>query len=101
MTLGRTSMEKRYSVEYLPIAALDLTEIIDSIKMNLIDNIDESISKLELFPHIGIVPKDIRLQSLGYRILIIQNYLVLYIVMDDIAEIHRIISGKRKYSYLL
>lgn len=101
-------MEKRYNVEYLPIAAQDLTEIIDYIKtddpqaaLNLLDNIDESISKLELFPHMGTVPKDIRLQSLGYRMLIIQNYLVFYIVFDDVVEIHRIISGKRKYSFLI
>jgi len=101
-------MKKRYSIDYLSIAVQDLTEIIDYIKiddpqaaMNLIDNIDESISKLEFFPHMGIVPKDIRLQSLGYRMLIIQNYLVFYIVLDGIVEIHRIVSGKRKFNYLL
>lgn len=101
-------MERRYNIEYLPIAAQDLTEIIDYIKlddpkaaMKLLDNIDDSVSKLELFPHMGTAPKDIRLQSLGYRILIIENYLVFYVVMDDVVEIHRIISGKRKYSFLL
>ncbi|MGB7606723.1 MAG: type II toxin-antitoxin system RelE/ParE family toxin [Lutisporaceae bacterium] len=101
-------MEKRYNIEYLPIAAQDLTEIIDYIKLddpqaalNLLNNIDESVSKLKLFPQMGTVPKDIRLQSLGYRMLIIENYLVFYIVKDDIVEIHRIISGKRKYSFLL
>jgi addiction module RelE/StbE family toxin len=101
-------MERRYNIEYLPIAAQDLTEIIDYIKiddpqaaMKLLDDIDDSISKLELFPHMGDVPKDLRLQSLGYRVLIIESYLVFYIVMDDIVEIHRIISGKRKYSFLL
>jgi addiction module RelE/StbE family toxin len=101
-------MEKRYNIEYLPIAAQDLTEIIDYIKIDdsqaalkVLDMIDESISRLELFPQMGIVPKDIRLHSLGYRMLIIQNYLVFYIVLDDVIEIHRIISGKRKYSFLL
>jgi addiction module RelE/StbE family toxin len=101
-------MERRYNIEYLPVAAQDLTEIIDYIKiddpraaLNLLDNIDESVSKLELFPHMGIIPKDIRLQSLGYRMLIIQNYIVFYIVLDDIVEVHRIISGKRKYNFLL
>lgn len=101
-------MERKYSIEYLPIAVEDLTEIIDYIKiddpsaaMKLLDDIDDSISKLEFFPHMGTVPRDIRLQSLGYRMLIIENYLVFYTVMDDIVEIHRIISGKRKYSFLL
>lgn len=101
-------MERKYNIEYLPIAAQDLAEIIDYIKVDnpqaaisLLDNIDEAISHLELFPHIGTIPKDIRLQSLGYRMLIVENYLVFYIVMNDIVEIHRIISGKRKYSFLL
>jgi addiction module RelE/StbE family toxin len=101
-------MERRYNIEYLPIAAQDLTEIIDYVKiddpqaaLNLLDIIDESISKLELFPQMGIIPKDIRLQSFGYRMLIIQNYLVFYIVLDEVVEIHRIISGKRKYNFLL
>ncbi|MDF2804207.1 MAG: translation repressor RelE [Anaerocolumna sp.] len=101
-------MERRYNIEYLPIAAQDLTEIIDYIKiddpqaaMKLLDDIDDSISKLELFPDMGTVPKDLRLQSLSYRILIIESYHVFYIMMDDIVEIHRIISGKRKYNFLL
>lgn len=101
-------MERKYSIEYLPIAVQDLTGIINYIKiddpsaaMKLLDDIDDSISKLECFPHMDTVPKDIRLQSLGYRMLIIDNYLVFYIVMDDIVEVHRIISGKRKYSFLL
>ena len=100
-------MEKKYKIEYLPSSAKDLTEIVDYIKidspqsaLNFLDKIDESISRLEQFPFIGVIPKDIRLQSLGYRILIIDNYLVFYVVFDDIVEIRRIISGKRKYEFL-
>jgi addiction module RelE/StbE family toxin len=100
-------MEKKYKIEYLPSSAKDLTEIVDYIKidspqsaLNFLDKIDESISRLEQFPFIGVIPKDIRLQSLGYRILIIDNYLVFYVVFDDIVEIRRIISGKRKYDFL-
>ena len=101
-------MEKKYKIEYLPSSAKDLTEIVDYLKidspqsaLNFLDKIDESISHLEQFPFIGVIPKDIRLQSLGYRILIIDNYLVFYVGFDDIVEIRRIISGKRKYEFLL
>jgi len=100
-------MEKKYKIEYLPSSAKDLTEIVDYIKidspqsaLNFLDKIDESISRLEQFPFIGVIPKDIRLQSLGYRILIIDNHLIFYVVFDDIVEIRRIISGKRKYDFL-
>lgn len=100
-------MEKKYKIEYLPSSAKDLTEIVDYIKidspqsaLSFLDKIDKSISRLEQFPFIGIIPKDIRLQSLGYRILLIDNYLVFYVVFDDTIEIRRIISGKRKYEFL-
>jgi addiction module RelE/StbE family toxin len=100
-------MEKKYKIEYLPSSAKDLTEIVDYIKidspqsaLNFLDKIDESISRLEQFPFIGVIPNDIRLQSLGYRILLIDNYLVFYVVFDDIVEIRRIISGKRKYEFV-
>jgi addiction module RelE/StbE family toxin len=100
-------MEKKYKIEYLPSSAKDLTEIVEYIKidspqsaMNFLDKIDESISRLAQCPLIGVVPKDVRLQSLGYRMLIIENHLVFYVVFDDIVEIRRIISGKRKYEFL-
>ncbi|HOR85469.1 MAG TPA: type II toxin-antitoxin system RelE/ParE family toxin [Bacillota bacterium] len=101
-------MERNYKIEYLPSSAKDLTEIVDYIKidnpqsaMNFVEKVDESISSLERFPFLGVVPKDIRLQNLGYRMLIIENYLVFYVVLDDIVEIRRITSGKRKYDFLL
>ena len=101
-------MEQKFKVEYLPSAANDLTEIVNYIKndnqpaaINLVSKIDESISHLSLFPYLGVIPKDIRLQSLGYRMLIIENYTVFYVVLKNIVIIHRIISGKRKYSFLL
>ncbi|MFZ5354843.1 MAG: type II toxin-antitoxin system RelE/ParE family toxin [Bacillota bacterium] len=101
-------MEKRYNIEYSPSAVNDLNDIVDYIKndssqsaKNFVDKVDETISKLEYFPYMGVVPKDIRLQRLGYRVLIVENHLVFYVVIEDIVEIRRIISGKRKYSFLL
>jgi len=101
-------MSKKYIIEYLPIAEKDLTEIIEYIQLdnpqsalNLLDEIDSTISKLEDFPYIGKIPKDARLQYLNYRVLIVISYLVLYVVKDDIVEIRRILHGKRKYEFLL
>ncbi|HYE80978.1 MAG TPA: type II toxin-antitoxin system RelE/ParE family toxin [Clostridia bacterium] len=101
-------MEKKYKIEYLPSSVKDLTEIVDYIiidspqsAISFVDKIDASISRLEQFPFMGNVPKDIRPQSLGYRMLMIENFLVFYVVFDDIVEIRRIISGKRKYDFLL
>lgn|GEM_PF-5202073 len=52
------------------------------------------------FPHMSVVPKDMRLKSLNYRMLIIDNYLVFYVVRNQIVEIRRILLGKRKYFFL-
>jgi plasmid stabilization system protein ParE len=49
----------------------------------------------------GVTPKDRRLELLGYKILVIGNYLVFYVVRDDVVEIRRIIHGKRNYEFLL
>ncbi|MBP7553276.1 MAG: type II toxin-antitoxin system RelE/ParE family toxin [Spirochaetes bacterium] len=101
-------MDRGYKIEYLPIAENDLTEIIDYIKirspkkaLEYLDIFNEKISKLEQFPEIGKLPKDIRLKKLGYRILIIDNYLVFYVIKESVIEIRRILHGMRKYELLI
>ncbi|MBI5664280.1 MAG: type II toxin-antitoxin system RelE/ParE family toxin [Nitrospirae bacterium] len=101
-------MKKKYSIRYLPIAQRDLVGIIDYIKTDspasaykFLDRFDKAVVKLEDFPFMGQSPKDIRLQRLKYRILVIDSYLVFYVVKDTIVEIRRILHGKRRYSFLL
>ncbi|THF76252.1 type II toxin-antitoxin system RelE/ParE family toxin [Cohnella fermenti] len=101
-------MEKKLPIKYLPSAAQDITEIIDYISLDnppaaldLLNQFDESISILAYFPFSGPIPKDPRLQLLNYRMLVIQSYLVFYVVGDDFVEIRRILHGKRKYDFLI
>lgn len=101
-------MKKKHKIHYLPIAQQDLVEIFDYIMndnpkaaVEFIDKIDKSISKLQTFPKLGVVPKDDRLEFMGYRMLVIDNYLVFYVIRESIVEIRRIIHGSRKYSFLL
>ncbi len=101
-------MKKKYRIKYLPVAQRDLIEIIEYIKIDnpgsaikFLNRLDKSVVKLEDFPFIGQVPKDRRLQGLNYRILLVDSYLVFYVVKDSIVEIRRIIHGKRRYSFLL
>lgn len=100
-------MDKKYKIEYLPIAEEDLSNIIQYIMLDnpdaalsMADKLAQSISVLELFPESGTIPNDIRLQALKYRMLVVDSYLVFYVVKDDIVEIRRILHGKRKYNFL-
>ena len=98
----------KHRIEYLPIAVADLDEIFIFVAdnspqaaMELIDRIDTSIAGLESFPEMGLIAKPPRLARKGYRVLIVDDYLVFYVVMDDIVEIRRIVSGKRNYAHLV
>ncbi|MGI6120054.1 MAG: type II toxin-antitoxin system RelE/ParE family toxin [Desulfosporosinus sp.] len=101
-------MDKKYRVEYLPIAQEDSIGIIEYIQVDdplaaqtFLDRVEQTIPKLEDFPYMGSIPKDMHLMHLNYRILIIGNYLVFYAVLDEIIEIRRILHGKRQYSFLI
>ena len=101
-------MNKDFIIEYLPIAQQDLEEIFlyiekDNINAaaSFIDEFDQKISPLAQFPYLGAIPKDDRLEKLGYRVLIMNQYLVFYVVKDFVIEIRRIPHGRRTYDFLL
>jgi toxin ParE1/3/4 len=101
-------MSKKYEVRYLLAAQQDLTDILNYIRQDnptaaykFIQEIDKVVSGLEEFPSISVIPKDLRLKSLNYRMLVIDNYLVFYVIKDKIVEIRRIVHGQRKYSFIL
>ena len=101
-------MSGRFKIRYLSTAEEDLDDIFDyilrdkpSAALSLLERFDRSISQLALNPEIGVIPKDERLKKLGYRMLIIDKYLVFYVVKTKTIQIRRVIHGARKYSFLL
>ena len=97
----------KHRIEYLPVAVSDLEDVFSFIAdnspqaaMDLIDRIDASIAALETFPAMGSIAKPLRLARKGYRVLIIDDFLVFYVVLADVVEIRRILSGKRNYANL-
>ncbi|HMF30099.1 MAG TPA: type II toxin-antitoxin system RelE/ParE family toxin [Candidatus Lokiarchaeia archaeon] len=101
-------MVENFRIEYLPIAQEDLNDIIDYIQKDnpdaaksFADRLDKAVSNLARFPKSGHVPNDERLQNLGYRMLVIDKYLVFYFIKENLVEIRRIIHGSRRYSFLL
>lgn len=99
----------KYLIKITEAAEQDLSSIVDYISKDnfaaalmLAENIEKSILQLEDFPLSGAIPKNQRLSRKGYRILIIDSYLVFYILLDNkTVEIRRIISGRRDYKFML
>ena len=101
-------MSKPYEIRYLRTAEEDLEDIFDyivrdnrSVASSTLDQFDHSISQLAKNPKPGVVPKDDRLRNLGYRMLIVGDYLVFYVVKSKTVQIRRIIHGARNYQFLL
>ncbi len=101
-------MARKYIIEYLPVAQTDLFEIFDYIRKDdpdsagdFVKRMDEVVRQLATFPEMGVVPRDARLGSMGYRMLVIDPYLVFYVVRDGLVEVRRILHGCRKFSFLL
>jgi len=95
-------MENRYALRYLPVAVDDLVSIFDWIANDsptraaaFVEKVDQRIGNLERQPFLGHMPRDEKLKSSGYRVLVIDSYLVFYMIRDKTVEIHRIIHGSR------
>jgi len=69
--------------------------------LKFLDKLDKSIGMLEQQPLLGRIPRHQKLKQFGYRILIIETYLVFYIVKNKKVEIHQVIHGSRNLDYLI
>jgi toxin ParE1/3/4 len=101
-------MSEAYEIRYLSTAEKDLIEVFEYIKkdnptaaISQLEKFDKSISQLALNPFLGVIPKDERLKRLGYRMLIVDRYLVFYVIKNKTVQVRRIVHGARRYSFLL
>jgi toxin ParE1/3/4 len=101
-------MPNKTTFRYLPAAQDDLTAILEWISqdspnraISFIDKLDERIGQLESHPKLGRIPRYPRLREYGYRVLIVESYLVFYIIRGQTIEIHRVIHGSRDLDHLI
>ena len=101
-------MANKYTIRYLPIAVDDLVSIFDWIANDspanadaFIKKLDRRILNLKSHPLLGRIPRDEKLKDFGYRVLIIEAYLVFYVVRDKTVEIHRVIRGSRNLADII
>jgi plasmid stabilization system protein ParE len=97
-------MPPKYTVRLLPAAEADFLEIIAYIALDnptaagaLADSIEKTMTGLQNLPFRGKIPDEENLRRMGYRYLVVGNYLILYTVEAQTVWIHRIIHGVRDY----
>lgn len=98
----------KHQIRLLSIAEEDFTEIITYIAADnpsaadaIADKIEKNLEVLSENPSLGRIPREEELRNLGYRYLIIQNYLIFYTIEERTIYIHRILYGARNYKTLL
>lgn len=101
-------MAVRLTLRYLPIAQGDLISIFDFIAqdspkraLSFVEQLDQRIGRLEQYPSLGRVPRHPNLREYGYRVLIVESYLVFYIVRGHEIEVHRVVHGSRNLDHLI
>jgi toxin ParE1/3/4 len=98
----------KYKIKIYSHAKMDLKDIVSYLNtlspqaaLGYYDLMVEKISSLAEMPERCPFVRAITLKSKGYRYLMIENYLVFFVIKADIVQIRRIIYGKRNYEWLL
>ena len=98
----------KFQIRLLKIAEEDFTEIIKFIADDnpsaaeaIANKIEKNLELLSDNPYLGRIPRDEEIRNLGYRYIIVQNYIVFYTIEERTILIHRILHGARNYKSLL
>lgn len=98
----------KYQIRLLRVAEEDFNEIISfiaddnpNVASSIANKIEKNIELLSENPKLGRIPRDEDIRNLGYRYIIVQNYIVFYTIEERTIFIHRILHGARNYKTLL
>ena len=96
--------QPEYAIRLLRIAEDDLNEIVMYVASErpvaaeaLASKLEKNLALLSNHPHLGRVPKEEELARLGYRYLVVENYLIFYRIEENAILVHRILHGARDY----
>jgi len=98
----------KYIVRLLRAAEDDFNEIITYIEEEnraaaemIATRIEKNLARLSFYPYLGKIQKDEEVSRLGYRFLVVENYLIFYTIEEHTILIHRIIHRAGNYLNLL
>ena len=100
-----------YSLEFLPSALQDMTEIISSFIMcgskqgavRIKEKFNNAATQIQTFPYSGLKIPDDKLSKSEFRMIIIEKYLMFYKVFEDERKIivYHVFNGTRDYPSLM
>ncbi len=97
-----------FQIRYLPVAENDLVDILTYLKerngqaaRNLLAAMNKNIGLLAENPYLGSIPKDETIKKTGHRFMLVDNYLIFYVVYERTVEIRRVLHGARDLRALL
>jgi len=99
-----------YKIKILQIAQDDMKSIVAHIRIidpdaaiRMYEKIKATIGKLADFPLMAPVPLDRKIAEQGYRMIVVDPYLVFYILVmeDNTVEVHRVLHGKQDFPHNL
>jgi len=91
---------KSYKISMLPTAKVDLADMIDYLSQfyqsTAIKQYDRIIDKINTLKEFSLMCEEYPIDIMGfrYRKMVVDKYLVFYVVLEDTIEIHRIINAK-------
>ncbi len=100
-----------FTLEFLPTALNDMTEIISSFVMlgskqgavRIKDKMNKAAEQILMYPYSGVSVPDPKLSKLGFRMIVVEKYLMFYKVFEDEKKVsfYRVINGKTNYPTLM
>ncbi len=97
-----------FKVQIFPAAKQDFLDVIEYLNtlsadaaLRYYNKLTEGIALLSCMPNRCAKPRDLALAAKGYRYLMVENYLVFFVVIGDVVQIRRIIYAKRNYQSIL
>ncbi|MDR4468421.1 MAG: type II toxin-antitoxin system RelE/ParE family toxin [Nitrospira sp.] len=92
----------KFTLRLLSLAEQDFTDIIEYVASEnltaahrIADRIEQDLQRLQQYPFLGKVPADPKLAKLGYRVLLVEEYLIFYKARGKTVLVYRIIHGAR------
>ena len=101
---------KQYGLRFLPLFEYDLNNAVEYIRYNLgnpdaalrlIDEVEAAIFRRLDKPESFEQYHSAKERNIPYYRIYVKNYIIFYVVIDDIMEVRRLIYNKRNMNYHL